>query len=523
MTLAEVGWVLRTARAYAADPDLRVASRFAAGDAVVPPVNPSQVTRWERGTTPPSYDVVRRYETLCGVSPGRLVAAVDLVHRDDEPHRAAPRLRRPMPPDPVASAEPLLERALADEVMTGSDWDRLSLLVGRLDQVLMPPAQWYALLSRGLVEMAVSVGVPYLQRAESMARLAGHPRASEAAHELVRDVLTDADSQVFSEAAALLKHFAHPGAGEMVVASMRSPVSPNALRASLFAVAGLLRDRRLTSDQAVAAVQVALERCRDQTQPYRVRRSAADVLRALSSSARRRIAVELAQRPEQLAVASIVAGDGPLARETASATRARIVDRLTTRLGLGVDDDVQLVDLLDRLSTETNDDRRANALQLLMVLPFGRTVGQAYVGELEASMVADDPTRVHEALGVLMCLAPGDDLRLLLDLAVRDVSAGRDRDQAAIEACWAVGNAKFAPVDAALVTRRVRGAVDDALAGRRAAPPTLLEAWGYVLGRLGTLPPLADTPTDESGRAWRRAHRWWTSLPPHVEVAAREV
>ncbi|MDO9379861.1 MAG: helix-turn-helix transcriptional regulator [Nocardioidaceae bacterium] len=525
MTLAQVGWVLRTARAHAADPDLQVASRFAQGGAGVSRVNPSQVTRWERGTTPPSFEVVRRYETLCGVTPGRLVAAVDLVHRDDQPLGARPRLRRPSTADPVGEAEPLLERALAHEPMTGAEWDELSLLVGRLDQALMPPSFWRTLLERGLEEMDVSIGVPYLQRSEAMARLCGHPRARPAALDLVRDVLTDPAAQVYSEAATLVQYFEHPGAGAMLAESIRRPVSANALRASLLAVAGLLRARRLGPEQAVSVVQVALAHCRDPGLPYRVRRSAADVLRALSDQARRRIATQLSHRPEDLAVASIVAGGGPVPRETRTATRGRIVERLTWSLGVGVDDDEQLVDLLDGLSTQTNDDLRSHALHLLMVLPFGRTVGHAYVGELETAVVAGDATRVHEALGVLVCLAPADDLRLLLDLAVRDAAVVGDRDQAAVEACWAVGNATFAPLDVGLVTVRVRTAVDAALRGDRPAPPALLSGWAYVLGRLGTLGDAGtgDRPDGPDSAAWDRARGWWQALPVHVAAAGREI
>lgn len=512
---------------------MRVAARFAAGNDEVPSVHRSQVTRWESGVTVPTFEIVRRYEILCGIEPGRLVAAIDLVHRDQSPREARPRLRRPLPPCPAEAAEPLLEAALSAEPLTGAGWDELSMLLAEMPETLMPRWQWRALLDRVLAEMNASVGIAYVRRAEAMARICGHRRAPDVVRGLVGDVLSDPDTQVYSEAASLLQYYDHPETAATLLRVLRDPVNANSLRASLFAAATLVRERRLTPGDSVELVRLALDLCQSPDQPYRVRRSAADVLLALTPAARRRIAGELRRHSRDLAVASIVSGDGPMPSAVLQGLRTRMVARLAGSLGGSARDDAQLLGVLDTVTTETNDDRRSHALHLLMVLPVGRAFGDAYVDELESAVADRDLTRVHETLGVLMCLAPGDRLGLLTDLATRSPRVPAFDDEVAVEACWAVGNAMFAPVDVPAVRAKVEAAVAEALSGARPVTPSLLEAWAYVLGRHGAVPAPgqdgspdgAEPPANEDpglAEVWRRAIRWWTDLPPHVRAAARE-
>ena len=530
MTLVAPSWLLRTTRLNAPNVQLRVASRFAAGDATTPAVNRSQVTRWESGQTAPTWDLVRRYEHLCGVAPGRLVAAVDLVHRDAAPRGATPQLRRPRPDDPAADAEPLLEAAVDGAALTGADWDTLSMLLGELPDVVMPRSLWRTLLERGLNEMAASVGLAYVHRAEAMARLCGHRRANPAVHALVGDVLSDPTAQVYSEAASLLQFYNHPGTGDMLRGVVADPVSTNALRAALFATASLLRDRRIAPESATDLIRMAHDYCRDDRHPYRVRRSAADVLLALTPKARERIATQLRTRPTDLVVASIVAGDGPMPTQQLRAVRRRVLAHVADTLGGTSHTDPTIRSLLESLTTDTNDDRRSHALHLLMVLPIGSAFGAAFVSELHDAVTTRQLDRVHEALGILMCLAPGNDLDLLTDIAVRAPGTQHLQDDAAVEACWAVGNAESVPAEDRLA-ERVLASVRDALTGDRPASPELLEAWAYVLGRRGLLDNPSLTATGRAGdsrvdpsaaQRWQSAIGWWSGLPAHVSAAAHE-
>ncbi|MGN6129703.1 MAG: hypothetical protein ACTHOK_05115 [Nocardioidaceae bacterium] len=517
MKLAEPAWLLRVARTQAADPPLRTAALFAAGGGDFKAVHRSQVTRWERGEIAATYAVVRRYEALCGLEEGRLTAAFDLVHRYDKPVAARPTLRRPMPPDPGARADELVALALSDAPLTGLEWDQLSALLGEMPEAFLRGADWEALFRRGLREMDVTVGLGYRQRAEAMNRLAGHPRAGSHLAAFAAALLTDPASQVYSEAAALLRYCEHPAAAQLLLDVVADPVNPNALRAALSAAATTVRARRTPHATAVELVKLALELTRDTEQPYRVRRAAADVLVALRPSTRTSIAHELRRQPTELSVASIVAGDGPRPREQLRELRARIARRLDQHLDIALHDEPTLLRLLGYITTETNDELRGYALHLLMLLPFGPAVGRAFHGELTDAVRRGDALGVHEALGVLLCLAPRDGLGLLTDLAARSVAAPGDRDQVAVEACWALGNAKFAAAKDTDTGARLAAAVSASWS----RPPSrqLVEAWAYALAMSGhrdVLAGLVAPPDAPAAAVWERARQWWLDVPAHL-------
>lgn len=518
MSLVDPCWLLRVARGHAPDSGVRTAAVFARGSDAVAAVHRSQVTRWERGQTAPTYDVVRRYEILCGLEEGRLSAAVDLVHRHDTPVAAQPALRRPRPADPAARVDDLLARALSDEPLTGVDWDWLTASLGAMPDAFLRKQDWRDLVRRGLREMDVSVRLGYRQRAEAMDRIAGHPRAAGHVAELVGEILSDPGAQVYSEAAALLQYNPHPSVHDILRAVIVAPVSPHALRAALFAAATTVRDRRTPHDVAVELVRLSLELARDGSRPYRVRRSAADVLLALRPATRNAIARELSRRPEDLSVASIIGGGAPRPREQLRALRNRVVATLGDAMDTSPHDEPTLMRLLDYVSTETNDERRWRGLHLLMLLPFGAPVGYAYLEELRSSLARGDALGVHESLGVLLCLAPGDELGLLTDLAVRAVDVPDDADQVAIEACWAVGNADVVEPVSRESAKRIVDAAHEALRGQRPAAPELYEAWAYALGMHGHRDLLQQGAPAAGGdaAAWARARQWWLAVPTHL-------
>ncbi len=519
MKLAEPAWLLHVARTQAADTRLRTAAVFAAGGGDVKQVHRSQVTRWERGEIAATYAVVRRYETLCGLEEGRLAAAFDLVHRYDRPVAARPALRRPLPPDPGATTDDLVGRALGDGPVTGLEWDRLSALLGEMPEAFLRGSDWQALFRRGLREMDVTVGLGYRQRAEAMNRLAGHPRSGPHLVALARDLLTDPASQVYSEAASLLRYCEDPGAVQLLVDVVADPVNPNALRAALSAAAPTVRARRTPHPAAVELVKLSLDLARDTSRAYRVRRSAADVLVALRPSTRTSIAHELRRQPTELSVASIVAGDGPRPGEQMRELRARIARRLEQHLDIPLHDEPPLLKLLGCITTETNDELRGYALHLLMLLPFGPAVGHAFLGELADAVERRDALGVHEALGVLLCLAPRDGIDLLTDLATRAVGVPGNRDQVAVEACWALGNAKFGGPQDPTTGKRLAAAVTAAWTATTPPGPQLLEAWAYALAMSGhrdVLAGLAAPPDAPSAPVWERARQWWLQVPTYL-------
>lgn len=524
MGLVKPGWVLRSARLYCGDPRLRVAATFAQGNEWFPPVHRSQVSRWENGDIAPSLDLVRRYESVCGMPPGQLVSAIDLVNRDEEPFRPGPTLRRPPSEDRFDIAEATLHAAITDSPISGDNWDALSALLGQNPTTLLLDEHWEKLIIRGLQEMDVSVGLAYQQRSEAMARIASHPRAAPRVISVVRRVLGDPAAQVYSEAAALLLCCPHHDAGAVLAASVRDPVNENALRAALFSSAALLRRGRASKEVAVDLVRAALQHCRDESMTYRVRRAAADLLLALDTTTRRRLSATLRSDGAEEAIASIVHGDGPRPLQLLRGLRHRVRQRLTHQLGPRLEEEEPLLRLVDHITVETNDEQRGKTLQLLMLLPFGPAVGRAYLAELREALAQGDSLNVHEALSILLCLTPADSTEPVADVAVRSCAVPDDPDELAVEACWALGNAKFTPAtDSERTIERVRTAVVEVLDGDQTASVRLLEGWGYVLGIRGAYDVLEHLPPNgHVAEAWEHTRRWWLDLPAALRHAATE-
>jgi hypothetical protein len=477
--------------------------------------------------------VARRYEKVCGLEDGSLVAAIDLVYRHDQPVCGHAFLRRPLPEDPIGDAEALLERALGQEPMRRQDWDELSALLGEHPAVVLRRDDWKQLVRRGLHEMEVSAGLEYLQRAEAMARIAGHPRAGRWVVELVGETLADPQAQVYSESAALLQCCGHPDSAAAVLEVVRAPVSVHALRAALFASSMLVRQRRFPRPLLVELAGRALDYCGDAVLPHRVRRAAADVLLALTPSARRRIAADLHRRPAELNVISVLLGEGRRPREELRALRQRIRQRIGSLGSRDLLEEEPLLSLLDYLTVESNHERHGHALVLMMLLPFGPTVGCAYAAELAECLDAQEAPRAHDCLDVLRCLATGDEADLLVEVATRDRTVAGEETGLAVEACWALGNLKFAARHVEFAEEQVAGAVRAALDGSRPAPGVLLEAWAYALGMrgrtdlLGALPDGAGADEPEraegagtAGEAWRAARRYWLDVPDHLRPVA---
>jgi hypothetical protein len=131
---------------------------------------------------------------------------------------------------------------------------------------------------------------------------------------------------------------------------------------------------------------------------------------------------------------------------------------------------------------------------------------------------------------VVRCLATGDEADLLVDVATRDRTVVGEETGLAVEACWALGNLKFAARHVEFAEEQVAGAVRAALDGSRPAPGVLLEAWAYALGMRGRTDLLAELPAaagvggpdgaGEAGEAWRAARRYWLDVPDHLRPVA---
>lgn len=399
MGVVGVSWLLSAVRRYGSDRRMRVATAFADGGGRAPPVHRSQVTRWENGQAIPTYALVRRYETVLGLPERQLLTATDYLTRSERLVSAGPWLRRPPPDDLPARSEELLEAALGPTTMTGADWDDLSNSLSELPAALLRRGDWIALIRRGVLEMSVSLGLGYAERAEALSRIAGHPRAAAAVVDVVEALLAEPGTQIYSEPIALLQFCPDPRVPDLLLRQLIAPTDLNALRASLFATANVLRDRPVSARFAAESARRALDWLRDADTPYRVRRSAADVLLAQGRAVRPQVGPVLRADTGDAASVAILAGRGPLPEPTATGVRTRVAHRIAREVHSELHGDEQLGRMLDATISETNDERRGALLAMLMLTPFGYPVGRAYAAELAVAVSSGRTTLVHEGLG----------------------------------------------------------------------------------------------------------------------------
>ncbi|GAA5018292.1 hypothetical protein GCM10023258_05010 [Terrabacter aeriphilus] len=432
---AQVRWVLRNARLQAADPALRTAAGFAEGAGRAAPVHRAQVGRWEGGQAQLGRALVRRYETVLGLPEGRLLAAVDLFSRSHEPVRAASTLPPPGPPD-VEGTLALLERALAAERMTGLDWDRLSDHLGRMPHALVRAADWEGLLRRLLHEVSLGIGLDYVQRAEAVARLAGHPRSGAVVASLAAEVVARPDAPFYADTLSLLRFMDSPRVGlPVLLGQLREPTNASTLRACLSVLTALVRGTRLDPETRLEAVRLAVGHLRDPGHPYLVHRGAANLVRTLGPSGSRRFASVLTADDRRVA-ASIVRDGRAITASAIREAHRRI--RVELEAGAGPESAAEpvLADLLETALGVTNEEDRSYALGVLLLSPQSRVVGRVHAAVLADALARSDHVAAHESATVLTWMGQPEDLDLFTRVAL---SPGRAPDVAK-EAAYVVGN-----------------------------------------------------------------------------------
>lgn len=519
---AYVGWVLQNARLHAHDLGMRSASSLARGTDGYPPVHRAQVGRWENGASTVSYDLVRRYETMLDLPEGQLLCAIDYLARDEQPVRPAPALPRPLKPDAAVEATDLLERALAEDQMSGHDWDRLSAVVGTLPNIVLRHRDWEAVLRRCTLEIGVNVDLEFGLRDEAAARLAGHPRSGPVVADMARQILDDPVAQIYSDTVALLQYCPDPLSWQVLVRHLAAPTNDGSLWACLYTLTTLVRGGHLPEQSRTVAGTHALDVLRDTACPFRVHRAAANLLRALDVPTRTRIATGL-RADARRHVASILIEGSALPDGDLQKVSRRIGERLHTSLGPTSSRSPVLRELIQTAIGNTHDEDRSNALAILMLSPQGAPIGSAYADELRQARSVGHTVGVHESLSVLTWLLQPDDVDTLAELMCEP---GTDA-VTSMEAAIAIGNRR--PTDeqsAQKLADRVLGSAESHLdqvprggEGVAEADRCLARGHAYVLGMHGRLEQLhalkARLDAGARGRrAWSDAVGWWLNLPP---------
>lgn len=130
----------------------------------------------------------------------------------------------------------LVERACSKELMSGSEWDELTIIVTeRPDLVVSPRSAWLELTNRLLTEEILADGVPWMQRFEAVNRMLAHPTVGIDALSTLRAIVDDRGVQSVVGTACLLDGSAEPEASVDVVRHMADPADDRVFKGALMA------------------------------------------------------------------------------------------------------------------------------------------------------------------------------------------------------------------------------------------------------------------------------------------------
>lgn len=518
-------WVLRNARLHAADPALRTAAGFAHGAGRAEPVHRAQVGRWENGGVEVTRALVRRYESVLDLPEGQLLSAIDFFARSHNPIRSAATLPSRTEPD-VDATLLLLERALGDERMTGLDWDRLSDHLGRMPHAMVRTSDWEQVFDRLLQELSLALHLDYAQRAEALARLAGHPRSGPVVAALAAEVVGRPDAQFYNDTLSLLQFTRDPQALSVLFGQLREPTNASSLRACLIVLTTLVRGARLDPDTRLEAVRLAVRHLRDPDQPYLVHRGAANLVRTLGPAGSRRLAAVLTAE-DRRAAASIIRDGRAITSQAIREASQRIRSVLETGEGRAAAGEPILGELLQTALGETNEEDRSNALCILMLSPQGSIIGRVHAAAFADAMARRDHVAAHETVSVLTWMGQPEDLDLFERVALSPATP----PTVAMGVGYVVGNTlegrgRRRDEREAAFARRIAEVVASGTGDAAAEPSAeLLRGLVYVLGMRGrrdlltalrgSLPAPAPDPGALPEIA-RGVLRWWLAVPEHL-------
>jgi len=388
----QIAWLLRANRLLGDDEKLTSLTAFAEafhGGCWPGPASPSQVSRWETAAVPAGFGVLRRYEQLLGLAPGRLTAIADWAYRKASGLPGPPVLSRGLDPaDPRVydRTEQLLEQALSAGKMAGRDWDELTACLAAFPAAFIyPRTAWAELGERLLAELLVTDGLAWLFRVEAITRLLAHPRARPPVIAACASLAADPACQVVIEPLTILDQTADYNASVHVLAQLANPSSERALRGALLAAVEKTSRRHFRPAQlrAIAAAAAGLLPSADP--PGEVGILAAELLRQAPlrqfSSARDRL------RSGTSSIAQAILAYGrTTSPEGSAAILARVLAAVTAAMPasprVGPDSDPMLSRLVSDLLFSPNQNQRLLAGQLIAATPYRGPVGAALAAEL---------------------------------------------------------------------------------------------------------------------------------------------
>jgi transcriptional regulator with XRE-family HTH domain len=520
--------MLRVNRLLAESDEWSKTSIFAAafrGGSYPMGVSESTVSRWETAKVRPTYAAVRRYEEVLGLRPGLLVAAADTVYRYAAPSVAAPVLARAEAGAPsdadLDQLERLVERALSTEAMSGADWDDLTGRISAIPAlVLVPRERWSRLAGRLLEESAVSGGLAWMQRFESINRLLGHPAGRAAAIAACASLAADRTWQVVVEPVSLLDASSHPDAARHVLSQLSHPTNEKTRYGALLACVRKVQFGHFTGPQLAGLAPLATQLLTEPDSHADAAPLAAELLRRMPAGVRGGVLAGLRRALSHDRTLSEVLTAGRLAARLSSDF---VVDRIvaTTRSTMDREPagfvDGMLAPIVDEMLYAPVLDVRLYAAMLVRATPYRSAVAGALAAELARTPVATDATLASSLLGALRVLG-GDAERRLVERLVLAPGLPLTVTQSAVHCVGHVGG-----VSSDQFWRQAlasHGRLWRTRPGRAGA--TTLSGLVYGLGMAGNTALLNQVRDDPHAPApVRAAASWWLDRPAYVYAGTR--
>jgi hypothetical protein len=483
----------------------------------------SQVSRWESGGVAVKFATLRGYEDVLGLASNTLVGVADAQYRNATIGLGPSRLRRDIGQDnelACARIEVLLDQALSGGMMTGSEWDELTVLLTTVSNPFLRPRDWRNLINRLLAEELIASGNAWRPRNESTQRLLWLPRSRPHVIAACADLVRDGRSQILIEPLAILDMASHPNASQLLAEQVTNPTNEQALRGALLASIGHVRYRHYSPHQLKQVTSAAVELLTDSALGSVTRPLAAGILRELPPDMRRdvlnRIRPAVARDPN---LATILASGLTAAPGPASVLVGRVAAETVTRLPGHLDNapDALLETLVGEILHDPNPNVRLHAAQLVGATPLREHLADALCAEIVKPSVIRDATLANAILDALPFIAASRHRRLLEDIILADGLP----PSAANTAAWAIGHVPGDSDDA--FWRRALDHHRLAWQRRRSQEPSgTLRGLVYSLGTTGhraLLPVIADDATLPA--VARSAARWWDNLPSLITASAQ--
>ncbi len=474
-------------------------------------VAPSQVTRWEKGTTPPSVEVLTWYEELLGLPPHSLAVVVDGMARFA--NSAGPRHGRRFESEDARLHE-LLDRATVTGAMCSSSWLELTAAVRRRPQlVLHPPQLWDSIAENLLSELLIAVDTAWLARQESLSRLIEH--RSAAAHVVATcvAVVRDDAAPVYLEAASLLDVSSTVDANRFVLTQVTRPDNVNMLEGALLAAVSKAKRGHFREADKTAMLRAVVELLDDTTIDPALALPAAELAGQLWDRRASR-----SVRPFPGSGTQVWLPDRRTGPVDADLLCVQIA--LCAQAGLDVDlpgVDQLLASLVQAMLFSANLDNRLYSGMLLAATPYRQPLIDTLVQQLSAGLLRRHESVLLSVFQALNTLNSTQHHEIVCRLLLDDSTGMRLRQAAARSMPYHAGH-----IPTALWARILRCQSDRYVRCPDPEQAAVLHSVAYGIATGGhhhLARAIRDDPRLPA--AARGIARWWINIPATVQAAAR--